>query len=106
MSTKPLNRVAPRYIWRKTGINIFTSADGKVEASVIHHRGYSELIFRWSTGLVVEGWVRDGEEDADAWRATMGEGFIDVHTLPLLPHGTAEVVWGIFILLELGRKKT
>jgi hypothetical protein len=106
MSVGRLNTSAPSYGWSKTGVNVYASADGAVEASVVHHSGYSELIFRWSSGLVVEGWVRDGEEDADAWRATLGEGFIDVHAMPLLPHGTAETVWGIFVLIKIAGRKT
>jgi hypothetical protein len=54
------------------GVNIYSSADGQVEVSVLHigkrGQGYSQLKFFWKTyGLAVEGWVRDEEEEADAW---------------------------------------
>ena len=109
MSIKRLNTSASRYLWRKTGINIYQSEDGTVEASVVHHwsgeQGYSQLTFRWSNGLAVEGWLRDGEKDADGWRATWGDDFVDVHGLPQLPHGTDDVVWGIFILIGMAGRK-
>ena len=111
MSQKILKRIAPRYSWWKTGINIYTSASGEVEASVVHRwsqeQGYSQMTFTWkSSGLVVEGWIRDEQQDADGWRATFGVDYVDLHCLPLLPHGTEEVVWGIFVLIEMAGKKT
>ena len=110
MSIKLLNTIAPGYNWKKTGVNIYTSSDGTVEASILHHgrphEGHAELTLRWASGLAVEGWVRDGEQDADGWRATKGEHEIDALRLPLLPYGTEEVVWGIFVLLEIARRKS
>ena len=110
MSLRLLKKVAPGYRWQKIGVNIYSSADGLVEVSVLHigkrSQGYSQLRFLWrASGLVAEGWVRDEEEDADAWSATFEKKTINAFQLPLLPNGTAELVWVIFILLEIARRK-
>lgn len=66
MSIKLLTMISPGYSWRKTGVNVYESADGVVEVAILHHgrpqEGYSELTFWWTNGLVVEGWVNGSRE--------------------------------------------
>jgi len=110
MSIRLLNRVAPGYRWQKIGVNIYGSADGLVEVSVLHigkrGQGYFELKFLWKiVDLIAEGWVRDEEEDADAWSATCDGTTINAFRLAQLPHGSGELVWLIFVMLEIARRK-
>ena len=110
MSIRLLSRVAPGYGWKRTGVNIYSSADGEVEVSIIHYgkrgQGYFELKFLWKiVDLIAEGWVRDGEEAADAWSATCDGTTINAFRLAQLPHGSGELVWLIFVLLEIARIK-
>ena len=108
MSCKLVNRIAPSRGWKKTGVNIYMSSDGAVEADIIHSWSgglrHSVLTFKWSaTGLVVKAYVYDPSQGVDCWSAELGPYSTDLVTIPSLPTSTPDVVWVIFVLSSIGQ---
>jgi len=104
MSCRMLNEAAPSRGWKKTGVNIYTSADEAVEADVVFTKNgrsrHAVVTFRWpADGLEVKAHMYDSSKDVDFWTADWGERSLGLAPSPTLPNGTAEFIWCFFILI-------
>jgi len=104
MSCKLVNRIAPSRCFRKTGVNIYTSSDGAVEADVIFtkngRRRHAVVTFRWpADGLEVKGHMFDSSKGVYFWTADKGGVSLGLAPFPKLPSGNADFIWCFFILI-------
>ena len=106
MSKALLNRVAPFRDWSKTGVNIFTSDDGKVEAAIVYTSSgqmrHPTVTLRWKeAAMEVVAYIYAIQDGVEYWEATMGNSEAYTDTLPALPDGSAECVFTIIALLGM-----
>jgi len=109
MSCKLLKRIAPNRGWSKVGVNIYRSQDWAVEADVVYSRTgdirHPTITLKWlGQSLVVAAYMFSTADPVQHWSATMGSNIVGTCVPVTLPEGTAEAVFTIMVLGEMGEE--